>query len=471
MLFYSLLKRIYTSIILVSLFVGNSLFAYAQHTLIGNFQELAHQTIRLYGYDGFDTYLIDSVKADKKGVFRLSYAAKDYGMAYLKAKDEKAFTIVIYGEDISLQGKNFAYPESIKIIESKENLILEQYANEHVRREQVLSAWDYLVKIYELDPLFSKQVQTQKNIEKERQRIQKEDEDFLEHLPQKNYVSWYLPVRKLVSSVSTVAQYRTEEIPKTINSFRKINYLDSRLSKSGLLASVIESQFWLIENSGVSLDSVYMEMNISIDYIIENLVVDEIKLNKISEHLFKFLEKRSLFGASEYLAIKLLNEVGCTIDSDFASQLESYRAMKIGNIAPDIVCKEDVLTMGQVFNKLSDIQSDYTVVVFGASWCPMCPEELSKIAHLYTNWKKNGVEVIFVSLDEDKQLFKKFASIFPFISVCDCLKWNSPIVADYHVFATPTIYLLDNKREIILRPSSVSQLDAWVDWYLVKKNK
>jgi hypothetical protein len=33
------------------------------------------------------------------------------------------------------------------------------------------------------------------------------------------------------------------------------------------------------------------------------------------------------------------------------------------------------------------------------------------------------------------------------------------------------MYLLDKKREIILRPNSVKQVDAWVDWVLVQGNK
>jgi len=77
----------------------------------------------------------------------------------------------------------------------------------------------------------------------------------------------------------------------------------------------------LIENSGRSSDSVYIEMNKSIDILIENLLLDEKKLNEITEHLFKVLEKRSLFNASEYLALKLLNEQGRTINNDFAAQL------------------------------------------------------------------------------------------------------------------------------------------------------
>ncbi len=116
------------------------------------------------------------------------------------------------------------------------------------------------------------------------------------------------------------------------------------------------------------------------------------------------------------------------------------------------------------------IKSNYTVVVFGSSWYPQCPQELSKISGLYEKWKAHGVEVVFVSLDEDEKIFKSFAGVFPFISLCDYQKWESPIAKDYHVFATPRMYLLNNKQEILLRPNSVDQLDSWVDWYLVQGN-
>jgi hypothetical protein len=68
-------------------------------------------------------------------------------------------------------------------------------------------------------------------------------------------------------------------------------------------------------------------------------------------------------------------------------------------------------------------------------------------------------------------MFKNFASIFPFISFCDYQKWNSGTVKDYYVFGTPTMYLLNEKREILLRPNSVKQMDSWVDWYLIQGNK
>jgi thiol-disulfide isomerase/thioredoxin len=282
-----------------------------------------------------------------------------------------------------------------------------------------------------------------------------------------------LPTRKLISSVSSIAQFRGEELPETIKAFRDLDYTDPRLYKSGLFKDALESHFWLLENSGKSLDSVFMEMQRSMDAMMVHLFKDEQKLNEVTDYLFNLLERHSLFQASEYLALKVLNQTSCNIDSDLAKQLESYRAMKKGKLAPDIIFAGDHFAPGNASNspqKLSDIKSNYTVVVFGSSWCPACTEELPEIANLYPKWKANGVEVVFVSLDEEKELFQAFVKDFPFISTCDYRKWDSDIVNDYYVFATPTMYLLDTDRRIVLRPNSVKQMDAWVDWVLVQGN-
>jgi thiol-disulfide isomerase/thioredoxin len=443
-------------------------------TITGNLSFLAKQTIKLEGFNGLKTYQISSATIDEKGNFTLNYSKVDYGVGYLLSTDDKPLLVILSGEDIELIGEALSYTETIKITKGQENLWFEQYAQEHPRREQALSAWMYLEKIYTLDPLFSVQKTPANNIQTEKQRIKNEDAAFLEKLPKNSYVSWFLPARKLVSSVSVVAQYRTEEIPTAIAAFRKLDYTDQRLYKSGLFKDAIESHFWLLENCGKSLDSVAIEMQLSIDAMMENLIKDEKKLNEVTDYLFDLLELHSLYQASEYLALKVLNEVSCTIDSDLAKQLETYRSMKKGNTAPDIVFKGDNFTPGYGPNnfpkKLSDLKSNYTVVVFGASWCPTCTQEVPEIAKLYPKWKGQNVEVVFVSLDEDKEAYRNFVKDLPFLSTCDFKKWDSPIAQDYYVFGTPTMFLLDKKREILLRPNSVKQMDAWVDWFLVQGN-
>jgi thiol-disulfide isomerase/thioredoxin len=444
-------------------------------TIVGNLKLIANQQITLEGFTGLKSYPISNAIIDELGNFKLTYSKSDYGIGYLMSADKKPLFLILSGEDIELAGEALSYNETLKIKKGKENLLFEKYAKEHPRREQALSAWLYLEKLYVSDSLFTVQKKASNAIQKEKQRIKKQDASFLNQLPKGSYVSWYLPARKLVSSVSVVAQHRPEEIASTLYAFREMDYTDSRLYKSGLLIDAIESHFWLIENSGKSLDSVFIEMKISIDMMLPKLAKNEKIFNEVTDYLFDLLERHSLFQASEYLALKVLNEGSCTIDNNLANQLETYRAMKKGNIAPDVYFAEKTFFPASLQTQnpaqLSQLTTPYTLVVFGSSSCPKCKEEIPEIASLYKKWKGQGVEVVFVSLDERLDDFQQFSFDFPFISTCDFKKWESPIVKSYYVFGTPTMFLLDNKRKIVLRPISIKQMDVWIDWYLIQGNR
>ena len=52
--------------------------------------------------------------------------------------------------------------------------------------------------------------------------------------------------------------------------------------------------------------------------------------------------------------------------------------------------------------------------------------------------------------------------------MCDYKNWGTQAAKDYYVFATPTMFLLDTDKKIVLRPNSVKQIDAWVDFYIGK---
>jgi thiol-disulfide isomerase/thioredoxin len=460
----NLMNKKLNIIVCFILFVSNFLLA---QTITGNFVNLVNKEIKLEGFNGLKTYSISSTKTDEKGNFKFTYSKSDYGVGYLNTDENRPFFVLLSGEEINVIGEALSYPESIKIISGQENHWFEQYAKEYPRREQASSAWTYLEKIYTLDSLFTLQKTPFNAIQVEKKRIKDEDETFLEGLPKESYVKWFLPKRKLMSSVSTIAQFHPEEISETINEFRELDYKDQRLYKSGLFKDAIENHFWLIENSGKPLDKVFEEMKISIDAMFVKLVTNEKIYNEVTDYLFDLLEKHSLFQASEYLALKVLNEGSCTINIDLANQLETYRAMKKGNIAPEMTFNPSFFANpNKIVTKLSSLKSNYTVVVFGASWCPKCKEELPEIVKSYDKWKSKGVEVVFIALEENKNTFIDFAKAFPFPSYSDNKKWESKIVKDYYVFSTPTIFLLDNKREIILRPNSVKQLDTWFDWYL-----
>ena len=463
------------SFIFIILFLTVCFGLFSQNQISGFFPAHADQELSLHAFKGFKSYKIDRVKIDSDGNFTLTYSEVDYGMGYLSFEGARPFFVILAEETLRLKGDKLSVVETVETEQGLENQLFATYASEHPRRIQVVRALDFLDKIYEADPLFSDELASREFITAEILKLQQQDQRFLDEIPTDLYVSWYLPVRKLVSSVSFIAQYSAGDIPATIAAFRTLDHTDSRLYRSGLLKDVMDSHYWLIENSGKTLDSVFIEMNRSIDHLIEQLLSDEDKFNEITAYLFELLERRSLFNSAEYLALKILNETTCTLDGNLANQLESYRAMKVGNVAADIKFKGDILKNGLPTSekgphRMSQLESDFLVVAFGSAWCPACREEIPQLVPLYSKWKESGVEVIYVSLDRERQAFSEFVKNFPFISFSDYQVWEMEAVKDYFVFGTPTYFLLNSKtREIILRPRSVRQIDSWVDWFLLRE--
>ena len=303
-------------------------------------------------------------------------------------------------------------------------------------------------------------------IESEINNLKKSDSLFLKILPPNSFMSWYLPVRKLISDVQSVANTSPQEIPATIKAFRNIDYAHPQLHTSGLFSDLFESQFWLIQNSGLDKDSIIKEINNSVDFILASVNKNEKLYNEFTKYLFQYFEKNSLLDASAYISLKGLNQKEIILDNSLAFKLESYRKMKVGNTAPKIKFDGDVYVYKELVNnikRLSDIKSKYKLVVFGGSWCPQCKSETIQLIMRYNKWKAKDIAVVMVSLDTDKKALQDFASDFPYTLVCDYKKWETQAAKDYYVSSSPTIFLLDSNNKIILRPPTVASLDSWLD--------
>ena len=250
-----------------------------------------------------------------------------------------------------------------------------------------------------------------------------------------------------------IVKYNKQEIPKLIKSFRKIDFNNPKFKTSGLLQDLISGHYVFIENSGMQIDSLYKEMNESSDYILSNLRENENLLNETGEYLFDFLEQRSLHKASEYLAAQLVNLNGCNLNDKLVNKLELYRKLKPGKTAPEILFSDNT--------KLSDIKS-IKLLVFGASWCPKCKEDIIKLYNNYSAWKQKRVEVVYLSIDTNKTDFENIYKNVPWKTDCQFKGWDTKAVKEYHVFATPTYFLLDKDLKIILRPNSVEQTNSWI---------
>lgn len=141
-------------------------------------------------------------------------------------------------------------------------------------------------------------------------------------------------------------------------------------------------------------------------------------------------------------------------DTALQKRLAAYEALKPGMPAPEIT----YASVQKAKAGLKDIAADTVIVAFWASWCPHCTDAmpaLNTAAAVHP-----GIRVLAVSLDEDpKAYIEATARLGNMLHLCEYRKWKSKPVADYHVTATPTFFMLDRERRIMGRYSSVESLE------------
>jgi thiol-disulfide isomerase/thioredoxin len=421
--------------------------------ITGKLKQHAGQKISLTGFDYYKNYELAKTTLDSLGNFTLSLS-KDYkGMAILKTQDKSSFVFVIAEPTIYLEGNHLRETDSLQFINSLENKNYVKYAKEQGLRGNALSALDFLYPLYQNEPLFAKQKKILKKLQREKIRLRTEDVKFVSNLPKNSYVRWFIPYRKLLQEMPIIVRKKTQEIPHAIAQFRNIDFKNPNFKTSGLFKEVIEGHYLLLENMGQSLDSIYGQMNLSTKYIIDNLKANNTLLNEVSNQLFTYFEKRSLFKVSEYLSVTLLNDSQYSLNANLASKLESYRKVKVGAIAPNIILKNN--------QKLSDLKTN-KLVVFGASWCPKCKIDAIDLLKQYDAWKSKNVEIVYISIDTDKVAFETANKNVPWQTHCDYKGWETQAAKDYYVSGTPSYFLLDGNNKILVRPNSIAHANAWI---------
>lgn len=124
------------------------------------------------------------------------------------------------------------------------------------------------------------------------------------------------------------------------------------------------------------------------------------------------------------------------------------RNVNIGSPAPDIwMDKPDGTDM-----KLSDLQGEYVLIDFWASWCGPCRRENPNVVRLYRKYKDKGFTIFSVSLDDNAKNWQAAIESdeleWPH-HVSDLLKWNSVVVQLYKFDGIPHTVLVDKKGTII----------------------
>lgn len=169
------------------------------------------------------------------------------------------------------------------------------------------------------------------------------------------------------------------------------------------------------------------------------------------------LDELLLYISENY---KPLDDCGCIDEnSTFMRRLE-FQRMKVGTQAPNFSL-DDV--NGVNINLLQTCYK-YKLIVFWESDCSACKQLLQQLKYWYANRNIN-LEILAISIDADAYIWQQYIKInnLTWINLNEALKWEGETVKAYNVYATPTMFLIDNNNIILAKPNSFEQFIVNLD--------
>ncbi|MDD2344997.1 MAG: thioredoxin family protein [Bacteroidales bacterium] len=193
--------------------------------------------------------------------------------------------------------------------------------------------------------------------------------------------------------------------------------------------------------------------------------------------IYQFVLKKALtrfVGAHLYTSFLKVYDAFMIVDHDDCDQTtddllwarnlaSDLRNIQIGKVAPDFVLKDNL--------KMHDLKSDYTVLMFWATWCSHCVSSMPEIQKTMDDFKlknktKASLNVVAVSLDRDEEAWKsyiKFQGLESWIHVSDLKGWNNEVGKLYNIYSTPTFIVLGKNKEILGVLEESEDLDRFLN--------
>lgn len=175
------------------------------------------------------------------------------------------------------------------------------------------------------------------------------------------------------------------------------------------------------------------------------------------EYLLQGFESFGMEKIQTYIVDTYVDE---TCETDVVGlameRVKGYKKMAEGEIAADILIRSENNRMV----RLSEVDSDYVLVIFWATHCEHCMGMMPDLLEWYERERPENVEIFAVSIDtvvNNWTSYLKQAKL-PWINTHEPMGWEGKSAADYNIYATPTMFLLDRQRRIIARPFTMREV-------------
>jgi thiol-disulfide isomerase/thioredoxin len=438
----------------------------AQTVVRGQITGAMHQPIQLYGFSQLGIKPLDSTFSTYEGRFEVRTPSDYKGVALLVQNQQFAIAVLVQDSVVELSGTTLERETGVQALKGEHQIAWSRYIGAREALDVADARWADVGKWYAQHPQLPRAAKVQSAANKERLALLKAQATAEAEWVKLPFLQWYVQTRDIVLGTKPLPP-GGDDAQRRYEALATLNMADPRWETSGLLRDRIDAPFKLAKSLGMLEMDAQERAKADIEAWIPGLSTQPTLFEPVLTYLFEQLEAQGNMGLAEFAAEKSLL-TNCSLSSATQRRLKALRTFKPGAQMPNLPLEGTVLLndpdrRSGIPNRLSDLGGRRTLVVFGASWCGHCQQELPLLAQRVESWKKKGIAVVLISLDDNPDDFKKLANQLPVTAVCDFKKWDSPAADLFNIYATPSYFLIDSNGKLLSRDANLQTLQNYID--------
>lgn len=440
-------------ILVITLLFLMPLCIYSQ-TVSATFFNLPQQKVYLNAYTGFYMEVLDSVMMSQDKRVDFNTPLKQ-GMYELETEYGETLDFLYDNSAVKIIVKDFYDSASIEFINSQLNTDWNAY---NIFKDQVLKSMEMLKPILRN---YDKETEFYKTAKNEYNSLQDKFISFTDSLmTHENYAS------KLIKADRFLPLNLDDDLDKQrdyliVNFFNDVDFNDLSLIPTNVIANKTLDFLSILQTPEHDHDQQIMSLILGIDNVLHRATVNYEMYKYLFQFLIEGFNELGYEDIVDYMSrVPYSEEVDCTEEqyNELLSIVEFNSRVRLGSIAKNI---SGTTIFDQDF-ELYDLDDDFTIVYFWSYTCDHCRYTLKHLKNFLD--ENNNFSLVAVSVKGDlrkiKNLVKKEKIDGYFYH--DGLEWDSPVISDYAVTATPTFFLLDKDKKIIYKPFDFKELADFV---------
>jgi peroxiredoxin len=448
------MKRIFLYFLLLSVVPS---YSQGIRSILGEIKNAGGEKVFLSSFYGEKVNRIDSVTCDASGHF-VYYPgpAIQPGLYRLSTDKDHFLDLIINNENIKFICSKDLSADSTEFLSSIENKVY-YYFSEYDRKIQ--SKLDLLLPLLDFYP---EKDGFYLQASKEYERLQVSERKTLDSLSALYPDSYAIRLFRLQQTPYLPAGLTKDDRIAYLKQhfLDDVNFNDTLSLRSNAWANKAISYLALYSNNKYSQKQLESEFIKAITIILSKASVNANVYKFLLDYFVGGFDKYHFDAVITYMADNFQDPFSCEDQArktHLQKKLENFKKISIGKVAPDIVVPDP---KGKQIH-LSDIKSEYTLLVFWSSECGHCIQMMPQLKELYDKQKPKRWEVMAVSLDTSRNEWTSFIreQKLTWLNGSELKGFSGEPADEYNIFATPTMFLLDREKKILAKPISYGELE------------